>query len=71
MTRPHHIALRGLADDIVDRYVMGQKEEARSLFNQVPVDRRGYVAYHITIGSIRLGVLTTEQLETFFQSVTK
>lgn len=67
--KPHHRALEDYAHIIWDRYLIGQKAEARSLFNQAPVDRRGYVAFHITAYSMSRHQLTKEYLEAFFRSV--
>jgi hypothetical protein len=70
-TRPHHIALENWARDIWDAYLLGNKAEARVMFNQVPEDRRGYVAFHITSYSMSRHQLTKKHLEAFFRSTMK
>ena len=66
--QPHYIALENWAKDIWEQYLLGNKSEARIMFAQVPVDRRGYVAFHITTHSMGRTQLMKPYLEEFFRS---
>lgn len=69
--KPHLIALEDWAKQIWDAYLLGNKADARVMFSQVPEDRRGYVAFHITVYSLGPHQLTKEHLEDFFRSTMK